>query len=167
MSKQDPWFFKERSFAFASLLLTEHNDVIIRPQDGTDLAVDLLAEIRKDGLSTLRFFGVQIIPFRDLPDIQEANERVLARLRGDPLEAAFPIGVFVIGVSKPEGIWRWVVEPVVEEGQARLRRDVNDSLQPLDQAEADRLIAQVNAWYDALNGTPTPKRRHRQVKAES
>jgi hypothetical protein len=167
MTKQDPWFIEERAFAFASLVLTKHNDVAVRAYAGRDIAIDLLAEILKDGKSTLRFFGAQMIGYLDLPDIRNADERVLSHLGRDPFEAALPICVFVIGVRKPEGIYRWVVEPVVDDGRALLHRDVEASWQTLDEAGAARLIGQVNAWYDALNGGSTPKTRTRHSKTES
>jgi hypothetical protein len=102
----------------------------------------------------------------DLPDIQHADERVLSHLGRDPFEANLPICVFVVGVRKPEGIYRWVVEPVVEDGRALLHRAVGANWQTLDDAGAARLIGQVNAWYDALNRGSTTKMRGRHSKRE-
>jgi hypothetical protein len=164
MTEQDPWFIEERAFAFASLVLTKRNDVIVQAHAGRDIAIDLLAEILKDGKSTLRFFGAQVIGYLDLPDIQNADERVLSHLGRDPFEAGLPICAFVIGVRKPEGIYRWVVEPVIDDGRALLHREVESNWQNLDEAGAARLIGQVNAWYDALNGGSTPKTRARHSK---
>ena len=59
MKKQEPWFIEERGVAFASLVLTKHNDV--RPYAGRDMALDLLVELLKGGKSTRRFFGVQLV----------------------------------------------------------------------------------------------------------
>jgi hypothetical protein len=162
MSKQDPWFLQERAFAFASLVLTKRNDVVVRAHAGQDMAVDLLVEVLKKGKSTLRFFGVQLVACLDLPNLPEAEKRVLSHFPGNPFEAELPICVFVIGVRKPEGIYRWVVEPVIQEGRAILRRevlskgDLQAKWQSLDEAGAARLIDQVNAWYDARNGGPLP-----------
>jgi hypothetical protein len=166
MTKQDPWFLEERVFAFASLLLTNRHDAIVRARAGSDMAVDLLVEILKNGASTLRFLGVQIVEYMDLPTIEDADEGVRSRLSEHPLEAKVPVCVFVIGVRKPEGIYRWVVEPVIDGGRAVLRRDTNGTWQPLDEAGAARLLDQVNAWYDALNGGPAPKARGRHARAE-
>jgi hypothetical protein len=157
MTKQEPWFIEERAFAFASLVLTKRNDVAVRPNAGRDIAIDLLVEILKGGKSTMRFFGAQLIADLDLPTIQNADERVLSHLGRDPFEAGLPLCAFVIGVRKPEGLYRWVVEPVVDNGRAVLQthvltqRDVQAKWQTLDDAGAGRLIAQVNAYYDALN----------------
>ena len=161
MTKQDPWFFEERALAFAKLVLTKQHD--IRPHTGRDMGIDLLVEILKDGKSTLRFFGVQLVATMDLPDMQDADERVLvlSHLGRDPFEAALPICVFVIGVRKPEGIYRWVVEPVVDGGRALLQRDVEPNWHVLDEAGAARLIGQVNHYYDALRSDLAPKRRDR------
>jgi hypothetical protein len=167
MSKHDAWFIEERAFAFASLVLTKRNDVAVRAEAGRDMAVDLLIEVLKDGKPSLRFFGVQIVADIDLPDFEDADERVLSHLGSEATEATLPLCVFVIGVRKPEGIYRWIVEPVVDDGRALLRRDVDTTWQPLDESEAARLIGQVNAWYDTLNGGSTPKARARHSKTES
>lgn len=166
MAKQDPWFIQERAVAFASLLLTKRNDVVVRPHAGTDRGIDLLVEILKDGKPSLRFFGVQLVGSIDLPDIQGADERIAACLPGNPSEATFPLCVFAIGVRKPEGIYRWVIAPVVDGGQAQLHQEGQADWQTLDAAGAARLIGQVNAWYDAFNGG-TAKSRDRHVQTES
>jgi tetratricopeptide (TPR) repeat protein len=165
MTNQDPWLFEERAVPFAKLVLTEHHDVV--PYAGAVMGVDLLVEIRRHGNSMRRrLFGVQIVPYMDLPDAQEADERVRSLVGGDGVEPTLPVCVFVIGVRKPEGIYRWVVEPF-DDGRAVLRRDGEATWQPLDEAGGDRLIGQVNAWYDALDGGATPKACGRRSKAES
>jgi hypothetical protein len=122
MTKQDPWFFEERAMAFASLVLTKHEDVLVRPHAGADMGIDLLVEVRTTGKSRRRLFGVQMIPYMDLPDMKNADERVLSHLGRNSMEADLPLCAFVIGVRKPEGTYRWVVEPVVEDGRAVLHR---------------------------------------------
>jgi hypothetical protein len=159
--KHDPWFLQERASAFASLVLTKQHDVAVRPYAGRDVAIDLLVEILKDGKATMRFFGVQLIAYLDLPPIQNADERVLSHLGRDPFEADLPLCVFVIGVRKPEGLYRWVMEPVVDGGRAHLRHSGAVAWQPLDEAGVGRLIDQVKAWYDALNDNSVPKQRGR------
>jgi hypothetical protein len=169
MTKQ-PWFIDERAFAFASLVLTKGHEVAVRPYAGHDMAIDLLAEILKNGKSTLRFFGAQLVGYLDLPTVQKADERVLSHLGRDPFEAGLPLCVFVIGVRKPEGLYRWVVEPIAGRGRAMLQlhvftqREVQAKWQPLDDAGVERLIAQVNAYYDALNAGALPKSRGRNSK---
>jgi hypothetical protein len=173
MSKQDPWFFRERAVAFASLRLTDRANVIVRAQADADMGIDLLVEVLKGRKSTLRFFGVQIVACMDLPDKPDSDERLLSRQSKHPTEASFPICLFVIGVRKPEGIYRWSVEPVIEEGRPVLRRwpvsrrEVNASWHPLDEVGGARLIDQVNAWYDALNGDSAPAGRARHAQTES
>jgi hypothetical protein len=159
MTKEDPWFFEERAIAFASLLLTKRRDVLVRPHAGTDRGVDLLVEIPTAGNSAQRrFFGVQMVEYLDLPDVRDVDERVAPAFSGDHCEVRFPLCIFAIGVRKPEGIYRWVVEPAVEDGKALLRRDAETNWHTLDEPGAARLIDRVNAWYDALSG---PSRRPR------
>jgi hypothetical protein len=157
MKKKDPWFIEERAFAFASLVLTKHNDVVVLAHADTDMAVDLLVEVRKNGKPTLRFFGVQMVACMDLPEIQSADESALSHLPKDRLEATIPLCVFVIGVRKPEGIYRWYVEPAVADGQPVLNRAGEPEWHRLDEPGVARLVAQVNAWYEASNGVAVPK----------
>jgi len=166
MTKEDPWFFQVRAEAFASLMLTKHNEVLVQALRGHDLGVDLLVELLKDGKLTSRRFGVQLVPYMDLPNIQHPAERVLSHFTENHMEAKFPICVFVIGVRKPEGICSWAVEPVIEDFRAVLHRNVEANWQTLDEEEAARLISQVNAWYDALDISWMPKARQRRSEVE-
>lgn len=162
MPKQEPWFIEERAFAFASLALTKHHEVAVRPYAGRDMAINLLAEILKDGKSTLRFFGAQLVGYLDLPNIETANEYVRSHLGRDPFEAGLPICALVVGVRKPEGLFQWVLEPTVDDGRAILQphvltqREVQAKWRPLDDTGAEGLVAQVNAYYDALNAGTLP-----------
>jgi hypothetical protein len=166
MTEQQPWFIEERAIAFASLVLTSQDDVVVRAHAAADMAVDLLVEILENGKSRLRFFGVQVVASLDLPDTQNANMRVLSHLQRDRFEATLPLCVFVIGARKPEGVYRWIVEPVVEDGRALLRHNTELNWRPLDKAGAADMIRQVKAWYAALNGGSTPK-SHRGARTAS
>ncbi len=167
MTGQEPWFIEERAFAFASLLLTSGSDVTVRRHAGHDVGIDILAEILKGGKPTMRFFGARLVGYLDLPPIEDAEEYVHSQNGRDSFEAGLPLGIFLIGVRKPEGLYRWVVEPGIDDGRALLRHNVKTNWQPLDEPGARRLINQVNAWYDALNGESPPKSRGRHSKAES
>ena len=79
MTKLAPWFVEERAIAFASLLLTRRHNVIVKAQTDADRALDLLVEVLKDGKSTLRFLGVQLVADLDLPDLQHVNEVILSQ----------------------------------------------------------------------------------------
>jgi hypothetical protein len=164
MKKEDPWFFEMMAEAFVSLVLTKHNDVKVVPDAGLDHNMDLNLRIviLKDGKPTVRFFGAQLIPYLDLPDLRMAELGVFSHSR-----ASVPICVFVIGIRKPEGIYRWSAEPLVEDGRAVLRPNEDPNWQPLDDAGAARLISQVNAWYDALAGNGALKSQARHAKSES
>ena len=149
MTKQDPWFLRERAVAFASLLLTERRDVKVQPYGNGTTAIDLLVEILKEG-KPMRFFGVQLIASLDLPGIRDADEQVHAQSRKDAVEAALPLCVFLVGVRKPEGLYRWVMEPVIAAGRAVLHRNGEASWQVLDEWGIARLLGQVEVWYAAL-----------------
>jgi hypothetical protein len=167
MKKQVPWFIEDRAEWFASLVLTKHHDLKVQPYASRDRAINLLVEILEAGKSTMRFFGIKLVPYPDLPNNPNGNDRVLSNLEKDPVNASLPLCVFKIGVGKPEGIYRWMVEPVVEDGRAALHRAVKANWQPLNEAGTARLIGQVDAWYDALSGSSTPKPRSRHAKTRS
>jgi hypothetical protein len=166
MIKRDPWFFEERALAFAKLVLTKHHDVRPYPP-ARDSAVDLLVEIHTAVPSRLRLFGVQIVAFMDLPNIPDAEKQSCSHLGKDLLQLELPICVFGIGIRKPEGIYRWVVEPVVENGRPLLHRVEQANWQPLNEEGVDCLIGQANAWYESLNGNSTPGTCAPHLKLES
>jgi hypothetical protein len=148
-------------------MLTKRNDVIVRAHADADMAIDLLVEVLKDGKSALRLFGVQVIGCMDLPDRRNMEQRVFSHLPGEVHEAAFPVCVLLIAVRKPEGLYRWLAEPVIADGRAQLHRDVESSWQVLDDAGAARLIGQVIDWYEARQGTPPPKMSNLRAKMDS
>jgi hypothetical protein len=170
MTNENPWFFEMRAEAFVTLVLTKHNDVKVMPDVGLggDVALHLRIEILEKGKPTSpsRFFAAQLVPHLDLPDDKQRFELGVSShslaIKRDPVEGSFPICVFVVGVRKPEGYFRWCVEPRVVDGRASLvpvplkKAD----WQLLDEAAADRMISQLNAYYDAPNGNPEPRGRH-------
>jgi hypothetical protein len=165
MSQPDPWFYRLRSVACASLALTKSGEARVQSQAGPETEIGLLVELLRKGKSTLRIFAVRIIAGMDLPSVEEAESQLPSQLRREAAGAALPLCVFLIGVRQPEGLCRWLVEPVVEDGQASLRRNPEPTWQPLDDAVVNRLLAQVNTWYDALNGPSEAEPRGRTVKS--
>src|SRR5438270_13422014 len=103
MTQEGPWFFRERAEAFVKLVLTRHGDVNVLPCADRSLDVDLLVEALKEGKPTLRFFGARLVPYLDLPDRHTLDGGAVS---DGAAEASLPICVFVIGVRKPEGLYR-------------------------------------------------------------
>jgi hypothetical protein len=71
-----------------------------------------------------------------------------------------------------DGRYCWIVAPVVEHGQAQLLRDnkptvPHDIWHKVDDAGIRRLVAEVNAYYDAVAGQPTGKTPRRAVNSSS
>jgi hypothetical protein len=155
MTEQEPWFVQERAVAFASLILTEQDNVSVRHQDGSE-AMDLLAEVRLYGKSTLRFFGVKLLAAVNLADAK-AMALPPKAMEGVTL----PVCIFVIGAAEPEGVWAWALEPVVEEAGAALRLCVLGDWQPLGRDTAAQVVKRVNAYYDALAGKQPARTRGR------
>jgi hypothetical protein len=186
MSKHEkPWFVVERALNFVKLALTEHRDVVIRPYVGGnangrnshDVKIDILAEALNStkGGSIPRRFGVLVEGFLDLPPVTDADKRPPAdsfKVGRDPFEASLPICLFQIGARDLDGRYCWIVAPVVEHGQAQLLRDnkptvPHDIWHKVDDAGIRRLVAEVNAYYDAVAGQPTGKTPRRAVNSSS
>src|SRR5690606_10814895 len=112
MAKQELGAMRERGEAYASLALTGHicysGPGLRRNRHG-----HRSFEILKEGEASGRFFCVQLANCMDLPSIQDADKFVLTHTGKDPFDLELPICVFVIGVRKPEGIYLWVIEPVI------------------------------------------------------
>lgn len=167
MTNQSLWFLEERARAFVSLLLTKNPEVALHPHAGREEELDFLVEVRRDDKSTLRFFGVQLVPFLDLPNPSTVDEEFSSNRDRQLRDVGLPLAIFVIGVRQPEGIYRWLVEPVVEEGHALLRYSESGAWQSLDEGAIARLIERVSTWYEALNGNSSTKALGRHAKKES
>lgn len=164
MTTQAPWFLGERALAYVSLVLTKRNEVVLRTNGGSNTPTNLLVEILQDGKETMRFFGVRMDAVLDLPTNPKAVEGLFSHSENRPFDAGIPFAECRIGVRKPEGIYRWLVEPVIEEGRALLRYHEAGNWQTLDDEVAAEMIDRVNAWYDVLNGGSSSKPRGRKTK---
>ena len=91
----------------------------------------------------------------DVPEVAQAERYVLSHpklAKG----TSVPFCVFAIGVRGPEGRYRWVAEPVIEEGRAYLDTHPRPQWVDLNEEAAAALVRRVSEWYDALQATLTP-----------
>jgi hypothetical protein len=139
--KNEPWYVEERLHALAVVSLTRRNDLaLMNPPEGSGL--DFIVEIEKRGRPTGRRFGVQLLPLNGA-----------TRMREVPWvdSPTFPVCIFAFDVADERAGYAWPREPVVtEEGVAKLVEHTGQGYEELDRKALDRIVAQVNRWYDAL-----------------
>lgn len=162
MANNEAWFIEERAGRFASFLLTKNEDVVLRDftvrfRSDRAAVIDFLAEVRQGRKPTMRFFGVQLLGWLSLPSTPSPDQELMERLPGERFDVTLPLCLFLIDVRKPEGSYRWVVEPVIQDGRPVLIRSKESEWQALDEPGVERLIRQVNEWYDALQSSVVPK----------
>jgi hypothetical protein len=150
MSRQQPWFVRDRATALASLLLTSRKDVDVRQLTDDESGVDLLAEVLKGGAKAGRFFGVQVAGRLDLPDGPTVDPDPRSPRPKRVAEFTMPLCAFLFDVRSNQGFYRWVVEPIIEHGDPKLERLTDKKWNKLDEAAVDGMVDHVSAWYDAL-----------------
>src|SRR5258707_1289461 len=142
MRKTEPWFYRERALALASLLLTSRTDVAVQHADGST-GMDIVAEVLKNAERSRRFFGVQVRGVKSLP----SNGHV----RFSKMElSAMPVCAFLYDVRKNAGVFRWLAEPIVEAGEPKLIELDHGAWSRLDESALDKIVAAVARWYEAL-----------------
>lgn len=151
MSHTQPWYIGERAEALAQVYLTRRSDLRAKQEDA-DYGVDYIVEITKNNQPTRRVFGVQVKA--QIPPIKGG---VLESLRPVPStsenrveELPFPLCLFVFTMENDEGFYQWVLEPVISDDGPKLRPNKTKILSKLDNAALERIVAQVNQWYDTL-----------------
>lgn len=151
MARTQPWYIGERAEALARVYLTRRLDLLVKHEDA-DYGVDYLVEITKNNRPTKRIFGVQvkarIAPITEgAQDDRESFHFVSEKWME---EIPFPLCLFVFTMENDEGFYRWVVEPIVTDAGPKLRLNAGKELSRLDSAALDRIVAQVDQWYDVL-----------------
>src|SRR5215207_1319589 len=148
MSAPQPWYLTKRAEALAVVHLTRRDDLRVE-RNVFDHGPELLVSIIRDGVLTGRQFGVALKarvsgarpPRMDKPSLHRARERYR--------DVPFPVCLFLFFMEDDAGFFRWIVEPEVHAGEARLERDTQLSFDPLTDAALGRIVDGVNAWYDA------------------
>ena len=142
MRKTEPWFYRERALALASLLLTSRTDVAVQHADGST-SMDIVAEVLKNAERSRRFFGVQVRGVKSLPSNGQAR---LAKVQS----ATMPVCAFLYEVRKNQGDYRWLAQPTIEAGEPKLIELDHGAWTRLDEAALDKIVVAVVHWYDAL-----------------
>jgi len=151
MTRTQPWYIGERAEALARVYLTRRSDLLVK-QENADYGVDYIVEITKNNRPTRRVFGVQV-KARVAPITAGAKDSLTA-FRFAPeiwmAEIPFPLCLFAFTMENDEGFYQWVVEPIVTVDGPKLHLNTDTELSRLDNAALDRIVEQVNSWYDVL-----------------
>jgi hypothetical protein len=151
MTRAQPWYIGERAEALARVYLTRRPDLLVK-QEEADYGVDYIVEITKNKRPTRRMFGV-LVKARIAPIIAGTGDS-LAAFHFMPEkwmeEIPFPLCLFGFTMENDEGFYQWVVEPSVTDDGPKLHLNTGKELSRLDNAALDRIITQVNHWYDVL-----------------
>jgi hypothetical protein len=147
------WFVAERARALARMHLTRRDDLRVT-HAGKEFGLEYIVFItRKGEKDSVRQLGVVLRAARD-PVTEHHLNRVLRptmqAFQRDG-EYPYPVCLFYFTMQDNQGYFTWVAEPVrTESGKPRLMLHSSASCKPLDREALDRIVSQVDGWYDAF-----------------
>jgi hypothetical protein len=147
------WFIAERARALARMHLTRREDLRVT-HVGKGFGLEYVVYItRKSEKDSVRQFGV-VLRASQSPVTEHYLNRILRPTmqsfqRGG--EYPYPVCLFYFTMEDNQGYYTWVAEPVLAEGgKPRLMVHSSASCKPLDREALDKIVSQVDAWYDAF-----------------
>ena len=147
-SATQPWYLAPRAEALAVVILTRRDDLRVE-RNVFDHGPDLLVSILRDGALTGRQFGIELKGRVSGARPPRVDARTLRGERERYHDVPFPVCLFLFTMIDDSGDYRWIVEPRVENGEARLEVGARLGYEELSDAALDGIVRQVNAWYDA------------------
>lgn len=148
MSAPQPWFLTKRAEALAIVHLTRRVDLRVE-RNVFDHGPELLVTILRDGSLTGRQFGVALKGRVSGERPPRVDAAALRRERERYRDVPFPVCLFVFVMDDDSGYHRWIVEPRVRDGAARLEVGSGLGFGVLTDAALAEIVDDVNAWYDA------------------
>lgn len=148
MSARQPWYLTKRAEALAVVHLTRRDDLRVE-RNVFDYGPELLVSILRDGEMTGRQFGVSLkgrVSGARPPRVDKAS---LKSERERYRDVPFPVCLFIFLMEDDSGFYRWIVEPSVHDGEPRLDRGTRLSFEALTVDALNRIVDDVNDWYDA------------------
>lgn len=150
-NKQDrAEYIAERVHVLSMLFLSRRKDLAISVSDKADLGVDYVVDVRNGNGASYRRFGIIAKGFWDKTSLGQPPElEGISRLLGGH-EYPFPVALFAFTMEENLAFYSWIMEPAIENGAAQLRMRKRGLLQELTFSNLDKLLDDVNAWYDAF-----------------
>ena len=157
-----------RAENLALMYLTRRDDLLITKQE---VAPDFLVTLTKQGTYSGRIFGVEVKALHNAPEKREGN--ILFRVNYTFQEYSlyqvitFPVCLFFFTMENDLGYYKWIRQPVIgPEGDTGLALNIEvmkrkedhggkpvavterSELNLLTQEEIDKVVSQVDCWYD-------------------
>jgi hypothetical protein len=111
--------------AFSYLMSYFYSEEVKVTQGPVDPDIDLMIEIPKGNKWLGWKLAVQVRGYLNIPSVPELNRVASAISRRHNLdELLFPLVLCAVEVRAPRGFYSWILEPVVEEKQPRLKHPV-------------------------------------------
>ena len=134
----------------ALVTLTDRDDTRVERAPVT-FGVDFLVSLREGDTPTGKYLGILYggsehsartpIGKRHL---QKAFEKGLESAR----YASLPVCLFFFTVEGSESYWRWLRQPVIEDGVCALQTTTDSALQPLTRDTWAGILETVRQWYE-------------------
>lgn len=143
-------FFERRAESLAIVYLTRRDDLVVNRVVSPSGAADFLVEVMREGESTGRVFGVRVRAFEHA--VERADELMvpLGGAAAAVSDAPMPYCAFVFTMQDDRGYFSWLKEPATTSRSGPGLKAVREARwRKLDDGGMDRLVASVNAWYDA------------------
>ena len=150
MTRDMQAFFEARAENLATMYLTRRDDLVVSRVVSPAGAADFLVEVTREGESTGRMFGVRVRAFEHA--VERADELMvpLGGAAAAVSDAPMPYCAFVFTMEDDRGYFSWLKEPATTPGSGPGLKAVREARwSKLDDGGMDRLVARVNAWYDA------------------
>jgi hypothetical protein len=152
--KKPEWFTNLRLPSLAVMHLTRRPDLRVRQEVRVGGKVlDLMVEVVDGEGPAWKKFGVYLQGTPSPVTIGHANKVLdisLRRFFNDYGEPTLPFCLFYFTVAEGQGFVTWIAEPLVEDGSPTLRYHEQSDVVVLDGEALDRIVDQVNAYFDAI-----------------
>lgn len=153
--EKEAWYIGQRSESLALMYLTRRDDLIIsRQREQKDCGLDFLVTLLKDGSYTGRLFGVEVKATVSSPQLIEHKDIVEIQVDLDlsqfMIEFPFPVCLFFFTLENGQGYYKWILEPVMVEGNySRLSLNNSNDFYRLTNEGISNIVWTVNRWYDS------------------
>ena len=141
---------EDRSIAHAALWLLERDDLRTPDQYAPYFGIHLAIVIGRGGRFRGRYFGGVVKACRSRNSAPKPlTPRAIAAERERFTDATFPVCMLAFSATSSAGWFRWIVEPVLEDGSASLRLSSSPRFRRATDELRDQLIDDVNRWFEA------------------
>ena len=155
MARKKPEWFKDlRLPSLAIMHLMCRPDLRVKQEVRVGSKVlDLMVEIVDGDGPAWKRFGVYLQGTTSPVTIEHANKVLILSLRrflNDYGEPTLPFCLFYFAVGEGQGFVTWIAEPLVKDGVPTLKYHDKADFIALDQEALDRIVDQVNSYFEAI-----------------